>query len=308
MYSTGIQHFFQYSIHISCYIPNLIIWCTIFCELYIHNIILICYSLVMDKNKLLAIGLSVQQADVYARLIKNGEEKPAELAKHLGLSRTNAYKILDSLVDLEIVEKSQEASTLAYRPANPLALATLSSKFRAEAVAREEAVNGLMHDLLATYSKHTNKPGVTTYFGREKVIEAYRKQINLKEDVHFIHTGADVPMMGFEVMHELRMAPSSHGNKRRSIMRAPKSGKVNYASHERSNMTPTWIESAYYTEPVEWSVTASSLLIVSYKTEPQAILVIDKIIASAFLQLFLMLESHMSKKDVHLGIESLRRN
>lgn len=258
------------------------------------------------KDKLLAIGLSPQQADVYERLISHGEEKPAELAKNLGLTRTNAYKILDSLVDLEIVEKSQSGRTLAYRPANPLALATLSSKFRAEAVAREETVNGLMHDLLATYSKHTDKPGVTTYFGREKVAEAYRKQVNLKEDVYFVHTGADVPMMGFEVMHEIRMAPSSHGNKRRSIMRSPKSGKVNYASHERSNMQPTWIESSRYTEPVEWSVTTSSLLIVSYKTEPQAILIIDKIIAAAFLQLFLMLESHMSQKDVHIGIESLR--
>lgn len=252
------------------------------------------------------IGLSPQQAEVYARLITQGQEKPAKLAKQLGLTRTNAYKILDSLVEMEIVEKSQSGRTLAYRPANPLALATLSAKFRAEAVAREETVNNLMHELLASYSKHTDKPGVTTYFGREKVVEAYRKQINLSEDVHFIHTGADVPMMGFEIMHELRMAPSSHGNKRRTIIKAPADKKVNYASHERSNMTPTWIESGHYTEPVEWSVTASSLLIVSYKTEPQAILIIDKVIAAAFLQLFLLIEGHIAQKDIHIGIESLR--
>lgn len=260
----------------------------------------------MDKHDLLTIGLSPQQADVYMHLVNTGGQKPSVTATELGLTRTNVYKILDSLVELGIVEKNESGRTLAYLPASPLTLTSLSARYRAEAVRREETVNRIMHDLLAAYSKHIDKPGVATYSGQVEVAEAYRKQINLKENLFFIHTSTDVPMMGFEIMHEIRMAPSSHGKKRRGIMQAPRHRNINYAAHKRSALGITWIDIGRYTEPVEWSVTDSSLLIASYKAEPQAILIIDKIVAAAFKQLFLILESHLSKEAIHHKLDALK--
>jgi sugar-specific transcriptional regulator TrmB len=44
----------------------------------------------MDINSLITIGLSPQQAEAYALLIEHGELRPAQAAKDLNLTRTNA--------------------------------------------------------------------------------------------------------------------------------------------------------------------------------------------------------------------------
>ena len=263
---------------------------------------IICYATGMDTKDLEAVGLTQQQATVYLFLVKNGVTKPATVASQLKLSRTNAYKILDSLVELGLITKETTGKTLSYKPENPLALASLSARYRAEAVAREETVNSLMHTLLETYGKHTKKPGVEVYSGRDEVVTAFRKQISLKEDITFIHTKTDVPMIGFDIMHELRVAPTRNGNTRQAIMAAPDHKNINRAQHRRSSLQITWIDSGKYTAAVEWSVTDTSLLIVSYEIEPQAILIIDPLVATAFKQIWTILNTFLQTTDTHTAL------
>ncbi len=256
----------------------------------------------MDLNSLVAIGLTPLQAEAYALLIELGAVKPSEAARRLQTTRTNAYKVLDKLVEFKVATKVKQNKTLVYSPANPLALASLTARYRAEAVAREEAVNGIMRGLLDAYYQHTDKPQVETATGRQEVAAAYRKQLNLREDVYFIHTKADVPTMGFDTMHEIRVTPSYHGLKRAGILAAPDKGPVNYENHKRSNLAPTWVDAKGYNAPVEWSVTKSSLLIVLYATEPHAILIVDPIVAAAFLQLYKLLSSLLQSQPAHLKL------
>ncbi len=253
----------------------------------------------MNTDKLIAVGLSPIQAAAYALLIEHGEVKPADAAKELKTTRTNAYKVFDKLVELKLASKHEKGKLFVYTPANPLALASLTAQYRAEAAAREEAVNNVMHDLLAKFYKHSDRPNVEVATGRKEVAAAYRKQLNLREDIYFIHTGADVPMMGFDVMHEIRVTPSRHGNTRKGILSAPDKGPINYAQHKRSNLDITWAAKDEYTAPVEWSVTESSLLIVLYATEPHAILIVDPVVASAFLQLFRLLTTLLQQRPTH---------
>jgi predicted transcriptional regulator len=253
----------------------------------------------MDKDTLIAVGLTSAQAAAYALLIERGEVKPPMAATHLKTTRTNAYKLLDKLVELGLAQKNESGKKLIYSPANPLALTSLSAQYRAEAVAREEVVNSIMHDLLAKYYEHTDKPHLEVATGQKAVAAAYRKQLNLREDIFFIHTKADVPIMGFDTMHEIRVAPSQHGLKRNGILGAPDKGPINYENHKRSNLDITWIDRKSYDAPVEWSVTPSSLLIVLYATEPHAILIADKVVAGAFLQLFTLLSSLLRHQPTH---------
>ena len=117
--------------------------------------------------------------------------------------------------------------------------------------------------------------------------------------MHFIHTKADVPMMGFDTMHEIRVTPARHNLQRKGILMAPQKGPINYDGHKRSNMEVTWLEEEHYNAPVEWSVTKSSLLIVLYATEPHAILIVDKVVAGAFLQLWTLLNSLLEPREIH---------
>lgn len=258
-----------------------------------------CYYYAMDLQSLTAIGLSHQQASAYALLIEHGEVKPALAAQRLKTTRTNAYKILDKLVELKLAQKLEQGKTFVYAPSNPMSLATLTANYRAEAVHREEAVAKVMQELLEKYYKHTDSPTTEVVTGRAKVAEAYRKQLKLRENVYFIHTNTDVPMMGFDIMHELRVTPARTDNKRFAIMARPDSGLVNHAQHQRSNLEITWAQKGLYSAPVEWSVTTSSLLIVLYATEPHAILIVDKVVAGAFLQIWQMLSTLLRQQAAH---------
>ncbi len=253
----------------------------------------------MNITALEAIGLTNMQAKAYVELIEHGEVKPVDASKALKTTRTNAYKLFDRLVELGLATKQDSGSTLRYRITNPIALTSLTAKYRAEAVSKEEAANVLMHDLLGKYYQHSDQPAVEVATGNKEVAAMYRKQLNLREDVHFIHTKADVPMMGFDVMHDIRVTPGHHGLRRKGILTAPRGGLVNHANHKRGNLEATWIEDGHYTSPVEWSVTATSLLIVLYATEPHAILIVDKVVAAAFLQLWNLLNDLLQPRETH---------
>jgi hypothetical protein len=244
----------------------------------------------MESEKLISAGLSKLQAKAYALLIERGEITPASTVTALGVSRTNAYKLYDKLIELGLAKKISDKKSI-YAMSSPLALANLVSEYRAEATAREEAVNNIMNSLLANYYKHNEQPAVEVVSGKQAVADAFRKQTNLDENIYFIRSMADIPLMGFDVMHEIRVAPSRRGLRRFAIMQDNNKAPVNYAGHKRSNLDITWVRQEDYNAPVEWSVTASSLLIVLYGSEPHAITIVNPFIAQAFLQLWHLLDS-----------------
>lgn len=253
----------------------------------------------MDVSQLTAVGLTTQQAQIYAVLLEHGELKPSQIAKHSGFSRTNAYKILDRLAEMRLVHKEEKGKTYSYSLANPVSLSSLTAQYRAEATAREEAASNILQTLLKKYYKHVEAPHTETAIGKRAVADLYRKQIALDEDLYFIRTPADIPGMGFDTMHDLRVLPERRGKKRYGIMSAPDKGPINPRQHARSNLEVTWLESGRYTEPVEWSATDSSLLIITFGSEPQAILIVDPLVAAAFLQLWHILNTFIRNSPAH---------
>jgi hypothetical protein len=243
----------------------------------------------MDTDKLMTAGLSRPQAEAYALLIERGDLTPPDAALSLGVTRTNAYKLYDKLVEIGLAKKS-ETKKSQYTLSNPLALASLVSNYRAEATAREEAVNTIMNSLLANYYKHTEQPAIEVVSGKRNIADAFRNQIALNENVYFIRSLADIPLMGFDAMHEIRVAPSRRGLQRFGLMPDGNKGPINYASHKRSNLEITWFRQEDYDAPVEWSVTASSLMIILYGSEPHAITIANPLIAQAFLQVWHLLD------------------
>lgn len=245
----------------------------------------------MDIENLIAVGLNEQQASAYALLLEIGETSPPVAAKKLGLSRTNTYKVLDRLVELGLAAKSDKNKKLVYSPTNPMSLANLVAEERNAAAKREEAVNVVMSKLLEKYHEHTEQPSVTVVSGRVKVADAYRAQINQLEPIYFIRSRADIPVMGFDSMHEIRVTPARHGVKRYGINPDLASGTTATDGHKRSNMERTWVRQEDYDAPVEWSVSGSSLLIVFFGTEPHAITITNPIIADAFKQIWHLLNN-----------------
>jgi hypothetical protein len=241
----------------------------------------------MDYKKLVATGLNEQQAQAYALLLEHGQMSPAEAAKRLGVTRTNGYKILDRLVEMGLAIKKDAAKKIVYSPDNPQGLSNLVAEQRNLAVAREEAVRGVLSDLLSKYHTQTDQPFTQVVTGQQDVANAFRAQIRQGESIYFIRSRMDIPVMGFETMHELRVMPSRFGQKRYGIAPDLSTGTTpNSTSDTRSNLERTWVRQEDYTAPVEWSVSGSNLLIILYTDQPHAITIDSPIIADAFLQLW----------------------
>lgn len=245
----------------------------------------------MDTHSLVATGLQPAQAEAYALLLESGEIAPTQAAAKLGLTRTNAYKVFDKLVESRLATKTENKKKIAYQPANPLALTNMVNEARNQVVHQEEAVKKIMDTLMARYYEKNEQPNATVVTGRQAVAGAFRSQINLRQPIHFIRSVSDIPSMGFETMRELRVAPSHHGQKRFGITPDPLHMPVNPDHDERSNLERTWIKQEDYTAPVEWSVSGSMLLIVLFGNEPHAITITSPVIADAFRQLWHIMDT-----------------
>ena len=74
----------------------------------------------METTKLLATGLTKNQAEAYALLVEQGEISPPLAAAVLHLSRTNTYKLFDKLVELGLAFKKSGNKSI-YEASNPIA-------------------------------------------------------------------------------------------------------------------------------------------------------------------------------------------
>ncbi len=245
----------------------------------------------MEIEKIMAVGLTKPQATAYALLIEKGEVSPSQSTASLQVTRTNAYKVLDSLVEVGLAQKHDKNKKLVYSPTNPTAISNLVAEQRNIAAAREEAAQALIADLLTKFHSHDNAPACTVVTGRRDVAEAYRAQINQKQPIYFLRSRADIPIMGFDTMREIRVAPSRHGLNRYGINPDIATGTTATNNHQRSNFTRTWVKQEDYTAPVEWSVSGSSLIIVVFSEVPHAITIDHPVVAEAFRQIWHLLNN-----------------
>lgn len=235
----------------------------------------------MQNNKLIAVGLNEQQASAYSLLIEKGDITPPEAAAKLNLSRSNTYKVLDKLVELGLALRFENNKKLTYSPSNPSSLIQLAAAQRNIATDRENAVQEVMSELVSKYRQHTDQPNLRIVTGRTAVAEAYRAQIKQADTIYFLRSPADIPTIGYELMHSIRTGPERFGIERHGIT-PDKSTKPS----QDSNLSRTWIKYEDYNAPVEWSVTGESLLIVLFSEEPHAITIESPIVADAFRQIW----------------------
>jgi hypothetical protein len=245
----------------------------------------------MNTDQLTAIGLQPLQAKAYAALLDTGSLTPPRAATLLGITRTNAYKLLDKLVELGLANKCEVGKKFAYFPGNPMALTSLIASERYELNAREQAIGVAMNGLLSQYYQYTDRPDVQLAIGKDAVVEAYNSQLALRQEVYFIRSRADVPVLGFDTMHSIRKTPFRNGIERFGIVPDLQHGKPAPAKGGPEKWHKTWVREEDYTAPVEWSLSGSTLLIVVFGDEPHAITITDPLVCTAFLQLFKLLDT-----------------
>ena len=129
----------------------------------------------MDNKEILKkAGLNDAQAEVYDCLLKNGAMTPAELGDKTSQSRENCYAIIKKLIDLELVEQTNDKKT-SFRVLNPSSLEVLAERRRKVAAKNEKLIKENISSLLDIFYANNELPGSRTLEGIEGLMEVYRE-------------------------------------------------------------------------------------------------------------------------------------
>lgn len=242
------------------------------------------------EDLLTKAGLSETEAQVYLYLLDHGQSTPPNIATALGLTRSNAYKVLDSLQNIGLASSIEIHKKLAYQAADPTALTSLVVEERNRVIALEHTVKEAMQQLRSKYRKSTGASKVSTGLGQQTVINAYEQQAETKQPIYFIKSRADIPFMGFETMDRIRRLPAKYKTERFGITPDGAEAPINPEIDKRSNLTRAWIPSEYYTAPVEWTTSGNELLITVFEGEGRYIRIQDETVAGAFKQIWKLID------------------
>ena len=240
----------------------------------------------MNTQLLEDIGLTKPQALAYSALIANGPATAPAIAARIGESRSNAYKILDRLCELELATKDQASTRLRYFPASPAILDQLIQK-QAEVVRlRERKLQAELPQLLDTFFARSEQPGIRFYQGKEGIKQIYSDMLATGKTLYLMRSPADVDFYDADFFAELR--------KKRRLLNIKTIGitpDVSSANHDpeidAANLFErTWIPASAYTANVEWNISGDKVALISYGQEAMGIVIHSTQIAESFRQVF----------------------
>lgn len=143
-------------------------------------------------NALSLAGLSSDQAEVYEALLKQGSVRAGQLPRRLGISRPQAYKILDDLINLGLATKEESPGKPAkFVPVHPFALQALLRKQQEQLDIAKYTVQGVMTSLISDYTNSSHVPGIRVIPDLDGIKELYGDVIGEKNDICLIRSTMD---------------------------------------------------------------------------------------------------------------------
>lgn len=237
-----------------------------------------------------AAGLNDTEANVYKTLLSKKEWRPTEIAKIVGESRTNTYKILDDLTKLGLAEKYDKNKKIHYKANHPSRLLELAQERRTKMLESEKVLETNAQNLLSDYIKTHEQPGVQFYTGFDGLKYVYEDQVRDKHPVYFILTPKAITYYGFERMTQLRML-AAEAKIPRYALTPDNTYATNYESSDKANsLFRTWLKDSDYNAAVEWGVYGDKVYLVTFGEEAITMIIDSPMVAESFMQIFKLLK------------------
>lgn len=256
-----------------------------------------------------AAGLTETESKCYIALLSREEWLPSELAKHISETRTNIYKVLDSLVELGLAKKFDKNKKLHYIAQNPSRLLELSRQAKLAQENAEKELETHAQSLLSEYIKVHEQPGIRYYQGQAEIREIFEEVAKAKEEVVFVHTKAGADYYGFETMHRLRMLAVNNKVTRRALT---PDGIEATKDHKKTDplvlLERTWMKRSDYTAPVEWGAFDNKVYLIAYGEDALGLVIESQPVADSFKQLFSLLERGQRSQPWYEKLPKLASN
>ena len=250
----------------------------------------------MNEAFLQELGLTKSQSMAYAALIKNSPCSPPALAKIIDESRTNTYKILETLEQLGLVMRDESHKKIRYIANSPTALSALAHLKKQQAEAIEKKLQASLPEMIDQYFEHSLLPSVRYFQGKEGLVKIYEDQLSTNTEIVYLRAKSDLHGLDDNILHLIRNKFPAKGIHRRAITQDYQLPQL--LPHERMNINQsdkhmmlerTWIDSKDYTAPVEWAAYGDKLSIISFGKEAVGMIIESPQIAEGFKQIFELL-------------------
>lgn len=192
-------------------------------------------------------GLNQPQANTYLYILANGESTPPEIAESLAFTRSNAYKVLERLLEMKLVNRFEVKGKFVYRAEDPLRLSQIVIAERSRLQLLEASLRSVVQELRQQYQRTNSSNEVQTYVG-ETSVAALRQTCAANDQPSY-------------AINSQSKATTEHIYKLDLTL-------------------------AQYSVPVEWIVSGNDLLIINLQPDISAIQIKNNAIAQAFQDLW----------------------
>lgn len=251
----------------------------------------------MNEEILQQAGLTKSEAIIYTYLVKNSPCSPPKLADLASESRTNTYKLLDTLESKGLVSRDDTQKKLRYWANNPSNLLDSLKKQRTEVEATEKRYQDSLPSMIDEYFKYSEQPSIRYFHGKDGVKEVYEDQLKTAKPVTIIHSKEVVQSFGAQEMHAIRNQFPVNNIDRHvfypdvepTIAFGEKTIPIT-KSDELMKTTRTWLHEHDLNEPVEWAVYGDKLSIISLGSEFIGMIIESPQITASFREILNLLD------------------
>lgn len=234
---------------------------------------------------------------MYQTLLSRPDWKPANIAKVVGESRTNTYKILNTLTEMGLAQKYDKAKVIHYRANHPSRLIELAEEHKRAAQTAEAVLVANSQALLTEYLQVHEQPGIRYFTGKEGIEQIYRDQIRDSKPIAMLITKEDRAFYGYDFMHNIRsLAPDAGITRQAFTPDVPEVPKDVEDSDQRRLLERTWYLAGDYTAPVEWGVYGDKTSIISFGEEAIGMVIESPQIAESVRQMFKIMQEGLRNR------------
>ena len=138
----------------------------------------------MYEEPLKQLGLTEEQSRIYNILLTNGPLIARKISLFSSLKRGFTYKILDQLLELNLVERvEKEGKTTTFHPKHPNTLIEVLEQKKRDLAATTESMKGIIGQMASDFNLAVGKPNVQFYEGIEGIKTVLEDSLYTKGEI-----------------------------------------------------------------------------------------------------------------------------
>jgi len=138
------------------------------------------------EPQLTKIGLKNKEIAIYLALLSFGKATVSDLARKININRTTIYSPLSVLIKKGFVYKILSKKTIYYSPENPTKIISILEAEKRKISSQQKNIEKIIPELKNIYKSSFKKPQISTYEGKNGILEAYKKMTDSWQDIYSI--------------------------------------------------------------------------------------------------------------------------